>query len=73
VLCAVAAVLLLFLDPVPVIAGLVVLALAVGLHLLLRPAEISTRGKADEQTTPDVPGDDGRPDDRDDRPGRVRR
>ncbi|HST84224.1 MAG TPA: TRAP transporter fused permease subunit [Kineosporiaceae bacterium] len=35
-LCTVAAVLLLFLEPVPVIAGLVVLALAVGLHLLLR-------------------------------------
>jgi TRAP transporter 4TM/12TM fusion protein len=42
-LCTVAAVLLLFLEPVPVIAGLVVLALAVGLHLLLR--DVHTRGE----------------------------
>jgi TRAP-type uncharacterized transport system fused permease subunit len=78
-LCALAAVLLLFLDPIPVLAGLLVLALAVALNLL-RPApdpdpstlDPSTRGGADAGTTKDAPGDDGRADDSDDRPDRVR-
>jgi TRAP transporter 4TM/12TM fusion protein len=81
-LCATAAILLLFLEPVPVIAGLVVLALAFGLHLLLPPGprpeapESLTRGGPDEVTTEPAagdPGNDGGSDDSDDRPGRVRR
>ena len=72
VLCAVAAVLLLFLDPVPVIVGLVVLALAVGLHLRLRLPEVPMRGGPDARTSEAAPGDDGRAGDSDDRPDRVR-
>jgi TRAP-type uncharacterized transport system fused permease subunit len=72
-LCAVAAVLLLFLDPVPVIAGLVVLALALGLHLLLAPPgpDVPTRGGPDARTTMDDP-DGGDAGDSDDRADRVR-
>jgi TRAP transporter 4TM/12TM fusion protein len=79
-LCAVAAVLLLFLEPVPVLAGLVVLALAVGLHLLLRPEErdpspdVPTRGGSDARATQEqapAPGT-GSTGDNDDHPDRVR-
>jgi TRAP transporter 4TM/12TM fusion protein len=72
VLCAIAAVLLLFLDPVPVIAGLLVLALALGLHLLLRPVDVPTRGGPDARTSQAAGGDDGRAGDGDDRPDRMR-
>lgn len=81
-LCAVAAVLLLFLDPVPVIAGLLVLALAVGLHLLLRPRDpdvpdvsgpdVPTRGGPDARATSHDP-DGGDTGDGNHHPDRVRR
>jgi len=78
-LCAVAAVLLLFLEPVPVISGLVVLALAFALHLALRneepepSPEVPTRGGPDARTAKGDPGDDGSTGDSDDHPDRVRR
>jgi TRAP transporter 4TM/12TM fusion protein len=74
VLCVVAAVLLLFLDPLPVAAGLVVLAAALVVHLLLRrepDVSTDTRGGPDARTS-DTAGSAAGTDDHDDRPDRVR-
>ena len=75
VLCAAAALLLLFLRPVPVTVGLVVLAAAVALHLVLRPDDPAAQPEGGPDETAQQPiSDSPDPGDRPDpRPGRMRR
>ncbi|GIN00217.1 C4-dicarboxylate ABC transporter permease [Planomonospora venezuelensis] len=58
-LCGVAAVLLLFLSPVPVLAGAGVLALATALHLALR--RLSRRGPPENTSPENTPREDPSP------------